>query len=89
MQIFLIGKQHGFEFRCPKFRNTLSGYNSTETVSGILRNLRKAIMLVVFLSTAAQNILISRVSIWELFALTLGNLPTGNKQPFEHFGSTN
>ena len=41
-------------------------------------------------SVAAQNILISRVSIWErLFALTLGNLPTGDKQLYEHFGSTN
>ena len=41
-------------------------------------------------SVAAQNISISRVSIWEhLLALTLRNLPTGDKQLYEHFGSLN
>ena len=51
--------------------NTLSGYKSTETVSWLSRNLRKAPTLLRWScqhtssSVAAQNILISRVSIWE------------------------
>ena len=40
-------------------------------------------------SVAAQNILISRVDLRTLFALTLRNLSTGDKQLYEHFSSTN
>ena len=40
-------------------------------------------------SVAAQNILILSVDLKTLFALALGNLPTGDKQLYKHFGSTN
>ena len=62
-----------------EFRNTLSGYNSTEMVSGILRNLRKITFAVgpvnslwsnTSSSVTAQNILISRLSVWELYLLS-------------------
>ena len=67
MRIFLIGKGSSSAASTTNPGeleiNTISGYNSTETVSGISRNLRKVLTLKRWSCIAAQNILISRVSI--------------------------
>ena len=78
--------------------NTLSGYNSTKTVTVGYREISEKHLhfcggpvngLYTSSSFTAQNILISRVNLRTLFTLTLWNLPTGNKQSYKHFGSMN
>ena len=58
-----------------RVRNTLFRYNSNEMVSGMSRNLmRWSIEQFMSSNVAAQNIVISRVSIWERHLLPFGNL---------------
>ena len=79
-------------------RISISSYNFTETVCWLSRNLRKSLALLrwscqqfihEFQCHCTKYFNFTSVDLRTIFALTLGNLPTGDKQSYEHFGSTN
>ena len=101
IEYFLLANDAGFSSAASNknrsLKNTLSGYNFTEMVSWLSRNLRKALTLFrwscqlihKFQCCSTKYFNFKSVNLRTLFALTLGNLPTGDKQLDEHFDSMN